>query len=434
MLLAVLVLWAETAGAEPPPLDRCLAVQDMPRVARVVGPDGRPWYVAVTADAGGVPTAVSPLARGDLDLRAVLERTRGPQPANVAQVWEIGPEELASRVCSPVPLSQGEIDAEERVVVAAGLNYAAHAEEAGGGDVFIFPKPVAPTPPYGALARPEEVALLDYEVELGFVLLEDVELRALPTREWLLERSAFFVVNELTDREPIIREKVFSGPGTGFVKAKGRPGFLPLGPWLVRGSALFAALEACGGDGLALTLAVDEGDDFRMRQSSTTDRMVLDPVALLERIAEEVEREGLRTPMPVVRNGTTRHYPIAVDESGPRIPAGSLILTGTPEGVALQAPKPLPVILRGLLRLRGPFAQFLAEEQARAEAGGPGGYLGPGDRVRAGIDGLGTQSIRIVGPRGPTPPDPCGAPGRFPLVGRGKIQPISTFPRSSSGG
>lgn len=412
MLLAFFGLWAEAAAAEPPLLDRCLAVQDMPRVARVMGRDGSPWYVTVTSDAEGVPTAVSPLASGDLDLRSVLERTRGPQPANLAQVWKIGPEELASRVCAPVPLSQEEIEAEERLVVAAGLNYAAHAEESGGGDVFIFPKPVAPTPPYGALARPEDVELLDYEVELGFVLLEDVELGALPTPERLLEQSAFFVLDELTDRAPIIREKAFSGPGTGFVKAKGRPGFLPIGPWLVRGSELFAALEACGDGGLGLTLAVDEGEGFRVRQSSTTARMILDPLELLERIAREVERRGLRTSMPIVRNGTPRHYPIAVDESAPRLPAGSLILTGTPEGVAIQAPSSTAVVLRGLLHLRGPFAQFLAEERERAAAGGPGGYLDPGDRVRAGIDGLGTQSIRIVGPRDPVPPDPCGVAKR----------------------
>jgi lysyl-tRNA synthetase class 2 len=37
------------------------------------------------------------------------------------------------------------------------------------------------------------------------------------------------------------------------------------------------------------------------------------------------------------------------------LPAGSVVLTGTPDGVVLQAPSPFGVALRGLLRLRSPF-------------------------------------------------------------------------------
>ena len=93
--------------------------------------------------------------------------------------------------------------------------------------------------------------------------------------------------------------------------------------------------------------------------------------------------------MPVVRNGETRHYPLAVDPAAPRLPAGSLVLTGTPAGVALATPEPLGLVARGALRLRGPFEQFRQDELARAAAREPGGYLAPGDRVRARIAGLG---------------------------------------------
>ena len=85
---------------------------------------------------------------------------------------------------------------------------------------------------------------------LGLVLLEDVRLNALPDGEVLLSRTAFFVANDVSDREPIIREKSLTGPGTGFVTAKGQPGFLPLGPWMVRGTELGAALFACGSQAL----------------------------------------------------------------------------------------------------------------------------------------------------------------------------------------
>jgi 2-keto-4-pentenoate hydratase/2-oxohepta-3-ene-1,7-dioic acid hydratase in catechol pathway len=260
---------------------------------------------------------------------------------------------------------------------------------------------------------PAGVTLLDYEVELAFVLLEDVDLDALPSRETLLSKTAFFVANDLTDREPIIVHKAFSGPGTGFVEAKGQPGFLPAGPWLVRGTELFDALAACGGDGLGLRLDVDEGDGFRTRQEATTAAMILDPLPLIARIADEVSRRGLRTPMPVRRGDEVRHYPLAVphhEHGAARLPAGSIVLTGTPEGVVLQAPSPFGVLARGLLRLRSPFEQFRREELARADADEPGGYLTPGDRVRASVDGLGAQIFSIGEPGASPFLDPCHPP------------------------
>ena len=44
-----------------------------------------------------------------------------------------------------------------------------------------------------------------------------------------VQKSAFFVANDVTDREAIIRHAAISGPGDGFVEAKGQPGFLPAG-------------------------------------------------------------------------------------------------------------------------------------------------------------------------------------------------------------
>jgi 2-keto-4-pentenoate hydratase/2-oxohepta-3-ene-1,7-dioic acid hydratase in catechol pathway len=400
-----LILAAGPASSDPTAQDRCLEAQHLPRVARVRAPDGSARYARVVEAADGIPTRVAPIAGDGGDLASILERASQPLPPD-AETWSLAP---SARICAPVALRQAEIDAEQRVVVAAGLNYAAHAEEAGGGDVFLFPKPVEPTAPYGVVSPPKGVTLLDYEVELGLVLLADLALGALPSTDELLAQSAFFVANEITDREPIIRHAALSGPGTGFVEAKGQPGFLPAGPWLVRGTELYRALAVCGGKGLGLRLAVDEGEGFRPRQDGNTERMLLDLVGLLGRVAEEVQRGGLRTPMPVVRNGETRYYPMAVGAESPRLPAGSVVLTGTPEGVALATPDPLGLVGRGLLHLRGPFEQFRQEQLARAAAGGPGGYLEPGDRVRAEIDGLGAQIVRIAAPGAPQP-DPCAAP------------------------
>jgi 2-keto-4-pentenoate hydratase/2-oxohepta-3-ene-1,7-dioic acid hydratase in catechol pathway len=179
---------------------------------------------------------------------------------------------------------------------------------------------------------------------------------------------------------------------------------------MVRGSELFAALAACDAEGLGLRLDVDEGDGFVRRQEATTAAMIVSPLDLLATIAEQIAASGLRTPMPVERAGVVRYYPFAVQsEQGAtlRLPAGSIVLTGTPEGVAMQAPSIPGVVARGLLHLRGPIEQFRREELARAAEGAPGGYLAPGDRVRASVDGLGTQIIRIAESGSPIPRDAC---------------------------
>jgi 2-keto-4-pentenoate hydratase/2-oxohepta-3-ene-1,7-dioic acid hydratase in catechol pathway len=402
LAIAVLLLAApRPAAAGASDLARCIEERPLPRVARVRSPGGEVRWARVLEAAGGMPTRVARLAR-DGDLARIVASARQPLPGD-AEIVEIAPEQAAAQICAPVALPQAELDAEQRVIVAAGLNYAGHAEEAGGGDVFLFPKPAEPTAPYGTVSAPPGVTLLDYEVELGIVLLADVALDAVPSWEELLEQSAFFVANDVTDREPIIRHATVSGPGTGFVEAKGQPGFLPAGPWLVPGRELFAAVAACGGRGLPIRLEVDAGEGFELRQDANTELLLQGPVALLARVAEQVRAAGLRSEMPVVRNGATHYYPLAVDPEAPRLPAGSLLLTGTPAGVALATPKPLGLVARGALHLRGPFEQFRQEELARAAAREPGGYLAPGDRVRARIAGLGTQVIRIAEPGAPVP-------------------------------
>jgi len=388
---------------------RCLEQAGLVRIARVRAPDGAAVYARVVADEDGVPSRVVRLADASTLLAEVFDRTGLPDEPD-APVWSIAEDERATRICSPVRLPQEVIDAETRVIVAVGLNYAAHAEEAGGGDVFLFPKPVEPTAPYQWVAPPSGVSLLDYEVELAYVLLEDIDLANLPTREAFLERTAFFVANDITDREPIIMNAGFSGPGTGFVESKGQPNFLPTGPWMVRGSELFGALERCNEDGLGIHLEVDEGEGFVERQSSTTAAMIVKPLALLAKTAAQIDASGLRTEMPVERAEGTRFYPFAVqaDETvAPILPAGSIVVTGTPDGVALQAPSVPGVLVRGLLHLRGPFEQFRQEELARAAEGAPGGYLVEGDVVRASIDALGSQMFRIAEAGSPIPHDLC---------------------------
>jgi len=386
-------------------LEMCLAQQRLVRVARVLEASGRVVYGRVVEARNGRPRRYTPIADAGTPLARVFELAALPPKRTVSH--PLSPEQ----VCPPVDLTQAQLDAETHVIVSTGLNYAAHAEEAGGGDVFLFPKPAAPTRPYARVHPPAGVTLLDYEIELAYVLLEPVDLAEPPSREALLENSAFFLSNDLSDRQPIILGASLTGGSTGFVEGKGQPGFFPAGPWMVRGRELFSALRACRADGLGLRLWVDEGDGPVLRQSASTALMIQQPHELIAYLGDWIARDGLRTPMPFERDGETRYYPLAVGEEPPRLGAGSIVQTGTPEGVALQAPSPLGVMLRGLVRLRGPFAQFAAEEQARVATGKRGGYLQAGDVVHAWIDGLGVQEFALAPAGSPTPPDPCATGG-----------------------
>ncbi len=381
-----------TAGA----LDSCLAASDLLRVARVLDPQGRVVYAQVLEQRDGHITRAVKIADADESLANVFASSslRSDEPFSVSD----------DRVCAVVDLPEADIDAETHVIVSTGLNFAAHAEEAGGGDVFLFPKPAAPTRPYARVHAPAGVTLLDYEVELAFVLLEEVDPFDPPSREALLAKSAFFLSNDVSDREAIIRNAAISGTGTGFAEGKGQQGFFPAGPWMVRGTELFAAAAACGADGLGLTLSV--GDETDPRQDASTTQMILQPHGLVAHIGTWISDHGRRSSMGFVRENAERFYPLAVGPDAPKLTAGSIVQTGTPEGVALNAPGRLGVTLRGALRLRSPFTQFLVEEKERVAQGGTR-YLAPGDVVRAKIDGLGAQVFEIGEAGGHAEPHAC---------------------------
>ncbi len=399
-------------------LGACLDRQPLPRVVRYLGEGVTPQWGLVVEHQKGEPRSIAALAPMGTPLvdvfRRAAERAGTQETAAIAEA--IPAEKLGDSLCSAADLWQEQIDDRSRIVVAAGLNYAAHAEEAGGGEVFMFPKATAPTGAYQGVAAPAGVSLLDYEVELAALVIDPLDLEALPDDEALEERIAFVLSNDISDREPIIRKKAFSGPGTGFVTAKSQPSFLPLGPWLIQGSELRKALTACQAETLGLQLAVDEGAGPNQRQSANTRQMILDLRALLERIATQVSSSGVESPMKIQRGERMRTYPLA--QLGPedevRLPAGSVVLTGTPEGVSLQAPAVFPLLLRAAIRLRGPFDQFAIEEIDRAALAEPGGYLAAGDVVHAMIDGLGAQRFTIAPAGSPPPRDPCRTPPSAP--------------------
>jgi 2-keto-4-pentenoate hydratase/2-oxohepta-3-ene-1,7-dioic acid hydratase in catechol pathway len=195
--------------------------------------------------------------------------------------------------------------------IAAGANFAGHADEAGIGQPFIFPKRVRPTPfaspvPVGGSRR------LDYEVELAFVPLRDVRsAQDVPATMGLL------LCNDFTDRWMLVRGMMSGGEmGTsGFADGKGREGFLPVGPLFVVPRNLERFYPT-----IELSLYVNG----RLRQRAKAGNMIWGPAEIIDQAFQRTDWSfrfaGHETSL--LPNGM--------------IPARTLILSGTPEGVIFR--------------------------------------------------------------------------------------------------
>lgn len=112
--------------------------------------------------------------------------------------------------------------------VAAGTNYSEHAEEVMLEDPpFLFPKLAAPTRWDGDVPFTRR---LDFEAELGLVPLEPI-LSADAT----YPEFAGLLTNDFSDRWTLVRQLKLRKPmgTTGFAAAKGQPGYLPAGYFLL---------------------------------------------------------------------------------------------------------------------------------------------------------------------------------------------------------
>lgn len=188
--------------------------------------------------------------------------------------------------------------------IAAGTNYRGHAEEVGHeGDPFLFPKLSRPTP-WNSHVVPG--GRLDYEVELCAVLLEDHTTAADTGLGYVL-------CGDYTDRWLLVRDMDLDGEmgRTGFALAKGGEYLLPVGPLLV--------IPDDDGFHGELTLSLYVND--RLRQSAGAEQMIWTPRAILSRAISDC-----REPYAM---GSETVYLWDCE----RIPAGTLVLTGTPEGV-----------------------------------------------------------------------------------------------------
>ncbi len=199
-------------------------------------------------------------------------------------------------------------------VYCIGMNYAAHAAESGSAppeQIVMFMKaPNTVVGPDDTVTIPAGSVTTDWEVELGIVIGAPAYRLDSPAQA-RAHIAGFVLANDLSERD-------WQTATTQWGKGKSAPGFCPLGPWLATPDEL-------------------DADDVRLRSwvngEPRQDSRTADLIFSIDTIVCDL----------------SRHL---------RLEPGDLILTGTPEGVALSGRFP---------------------------------YLRPGDVVEVEIEGLGRQ-------------------------------------------
>jgi 2,4-diketo-3-deoxy-L-fuconate hydrolase len=275
---------------------------------------------------GDIGSEVPVLVDGDryLDLRGIVGEIDGESLASgaldrIRSAAEAGSlPELAGaadlRVGSPV--------ARPSAIVCIGMNYAAHAAESGSLPpdlpIMFLKTPNTVGGPYDDVDIPRASHKTDWEVELGIVI---------GTRALYLDSPAdsaahiagYLAANDLSERE--FQLEISGGQWS---KGKSSPGFSPLGPWLVTPDEVDAG-----------NLRLRSWVNGEPRQDSTTADLVFGIDYIVWHLSQFLALEP-----------------------------GDVVLTGTPEGVALSGRFPylaagdvVEIEIEGLGRQRQSFGQ-----------------------------------------------------------------------------
>jgi 2-keto-4-pentenoate hydratase/2-oxohepta-3-ene-1,7-dioic acid hydratase in catechol pathway len=249
--------------------------------------------------------------------------------------------------------------------VAVGINYPAHGVEADVSESFLFPKRVLATPYNSPI--PARDHLLDYEIELGFVLLNDLPHSVEPDFVGLV------LASDYTDRADLMRHARLTdvSSGEGFTQGKSAPGFMPVGNLLVIPQDYRNFYR---------TLELGLWYNAQQRQEARPVDMSWDFGRILE---ETFARADMRWQW--------RDEVVALPVEGDHIPARTLILSGTPEGVIYRKPT-LRQLFVGVSEMvftgRWMNLQFVVEPFLREEFRSRR-YLKAGDVVQMKADRLG---------------------------------------------
>ncbi|GAA4168535.1 fumarylacetoacetate hydrolase family protein [Gryllotalpicola koreensis] len=275
-----------------------------------LGPLGQEIPVLVDGDVAYDLRPVTP------DIDGAFLSSGGPARAAAA---------LTARELAPLPAAEtlriGAPIARPSAVLCIGMNYAAHAAESGSEPpevpIVFLKTPSTVVGPDDAVEIPRGSEKTDWEVELGVVI--GTRALYLSSPDEALEHVAGFVLaNDLSEREWQLE---ISGGQWG--KGKSAPGFCPTGPVLV-------TPDEVSHQNLRLRSWVN-GEP---RQDSNTADMVFDVATIVYQLSQYLALEP-----------------------------GDLVLTGTPQGVALSGRFP---------------------------------YLKAGDVVELEIEGLGRQRQEFV--------------------------------------
>ncbi|GAA2884015.1 fumarylacetoacetate hydrolase family protein [Microbacterium esteraromaticum] len=254
---------------------------------------------SVTSDVNGDFLADDPVGR----TRAALDAGSLPELADAAE----------RRIGAPI--------ARPSAVICIGMNYAAHAAESGSEPpsipIIFLKTPNTVVGPNDDVTIPRGSEKTDWEVELGIVIGARTAYLDSP-EEADAHIAGFVLANDVSERD--FQMTVSGGQWS---KGKIAAGFNPTGPWLVTPDEVDAS-----------SLGLRSFVNGEPRQDSSTSDMIFDVRTIVHHLSQYVTLEP-----------------------------GDLILTGTPQGVALSGKYP---------------------------------YLAPGDVVEVEIDGLGRQKQRFV--------------------------------------
>jgi 2-keto-4-pentenoate hydratase/2-oxohepta-3-ene-1,7-dioic acid hydratase in catechol pathway len=297
---------------------------------------------------------------------------------------DAGPAPPVPRVAAsrPARSDQAELPRPSRIL-ALGLTYADHLRETGTRppkEPVVFEKPARTWLPEGAeVAIPSDAemltaleaaetglspvlaarfgflpAMMDYEVELGLMLLEPLRVADL---ERASPRLGFFLANDLTARTCQVLGEGTRDPFVFWAIAKGFTGFLPVGDslWIPPETSLDAWPT------VTLRLAVNG----ELRQDGSTRDLCYSPRAMLRAAAKLI---------------------------GGDLPEGLALVTGTPAGVAMQVPA---WKRRVADRLLDRFGKLGAAFDGYAKSAR---FLRAGDAVRCDGGPLGTRTVRLIHP------------------------------------
>lgn len=256
------------------------------------------------------------------DLRSVTSQIDGPfLESGIPEVQRLLDAGELPELVGASEMRVGAPIARPSALVCVGMNYAAHAAESGSAPpehMVIFNKlPNTLAGPNDAVVVPKGSEKTDWEVELGIVIgkrasyIESVAAAA----DYI---GGFVLVNDLSERTWQID---ISGGQWG--KGKSAPGFSPTGPWLVTPDEVDAQ-----------NVRLQSSVNGEARQDSSTSDMIFSIAHIVHELSQYMVLEP-----------------------------GDLVLTGTPEGVALSGRFP---------------------------------YLSAGDVVELSIEGLGAQRQEFV--------------------------------------